>query len=398
MNENYLNSAAFEKPSSTLRTAPTVSVIVATYNRAHYIAECLQSLVSQTFAPSEIIVVDDGSSDSTADVVRSFGPLVRYVRKENAGKPTAVNLGLEMSRGDWIWIFDDDDVAMADAIERRLQVLRRRPECDIIYGPHLMGVDGPNRRIRAERQTFTPCPSDDRFFLELMHGCFFSLSSALVSRNAYANVGPFDTELLSSEDYDMQLRIARRYRAAYCDSPIFVCRQHNGARGAASIRYSVNERAHVFRRFDQVVGMKLYRTLSIEEYLPRTENLGSAEEIAPLAHLNRARVMGSKGCISEMFSDIKAALSLLGPLHSLDKNHRACISSMLLNGHAYQACMDARQLFESEVRSLSGYPHGRVAIWLLALAAFRLARGYPAPLKERAQRAALALHLGMLAA
>jgi glycosyltransferase involved in cell wall biosynthesis len=81
---------------------PTVSVLVPTFNRVNYIAECLDSLLAQTVPPLEVIVIDDGSEDGTADLLASYGHRIRHIRKENGGKPTAVNLGIQEARGDLI--------------------------------------------------------------------------------------------------------------------------------------------------------------------------------------------------------------------------------------------------------------------------------------------------------
>jgi glycosyltransferase involved in cell wall biosynthesis len=123
--------------------AMTVSVIVPTFNRAHCIGECLESLLVQTVPPLEIVVIDDGSEDGTADVLARYGDRIRYVRKENGGKPRAVNLGLSLAQGALIWIFDDDDVALPDAIERRLEVLEAKPGIGFVYGQHFIGTNGP---------------------------------------------------------------------------------------------------------------------------------------------------------------------------------------------------------------------------------------------------------------
>ena len=82
-----------------------VSIIVPTFNRAHYLAECLDSLLAQSIPAHEIIVIDDGSEDGTAALLVGYGERIRYVRKENGGKPSAVNLGLAIASGDLIWIF-----------------------------------------------------------------------------------------------------------------------------------------------------------------------------------------------------------------------------------------------------------------------------------------------------
>ena len=92
---------------------PSVSVIMPTFNRAGLIAESLRSLFEQTYPISEILVVDDGSTDNTSEVVAEFADRVRYVKRENGGKNAAINTGLTKVSGDLVWIMDDDDLAPA---------------------------------------------------------------------------------------------------------------------------------------------------------------------------------------------------------------------------------------------------------------------------------------------
>ena len=91
---------------------PTVSIIVPTFNRARYLPECLDSLLAQTFPATEIIDVNDSSTDDTARVIRPYLDRITYVEKENGGKSTALNLVLPGIQSDYLWIFDDDDVAL----------------------------------------------------------------------------------------------------------------------------------------------------------------------------------------------------------------------------------------------------------------------------------------------
>ena len=93
-------------------------------------------------AAAEIIVIDDGSEDGTAALLAGYGERIRHVRKENGGKPSAVNLGLSMARGDLIWIFDDDDVALPDAIETRLACLNNTRERGLSSAHIIMEVTG----------------------------------------------------------------------------------------------------------------------------------------------------------------------------------------------------------------------------------------------------------------
>jgi len=360
-----------------------VSILVPTFNRANYITECLDSLLAQTMPALEIIVIDDGSEDGTAEVLKRYGQRIRYIRKDNGGKPTAVNLGLALAQGELIWIFDDDDVALPDAIANRVEALQARPDAGFVYSPHFYGGDGADGKIQRGRMHQFPTHTPDSFLFELMKGCFFHLATALVRADAYRAVGGFDTELLSSEDYDMQLRLARAYRAAYCPAPSFIFRQHSGPRGAKVIRYGGNQRAKVFRKFDQRVGQKLRASLPLGDYLvPRQANI-SAPSAQRQALLARMTVMASKGCLPEMVEDLRSLLALLPPDGLPAPAERQAIAEAICTGYASAAIEDQWEDFKALLAELPPSPAGRSVIRSIATGLFRLAKGYPDPIPVR---------------
>lgn len=365
-----------------------VSVIVPTFNRVNYIAECLDSLLAQSLQAHEIIVVDDGSEDGTSDLLTRYGTQIRYVRKDNGGKPSAVNLGLSMAEGDLIWIFDDDDVALPDAIETRVQVLVAHPEAAFVYSPHFYGSDGPQGRIVRGRAHVLPQVPQDALLLTLMEGCFFHLATALVRASAYRTLGGFDTTLLSSEDYDMQLRLARHFLGVVSPVPCFIFRQHAGLRGAKAIRYSGIDRSKVFRRFDQRVGHKLRADLPLGDYLvPRSASILSPSECRQ-ALLARAVVMGSKGCIPELLQDAEEALTIHidEGSRSLSRGEHEQLARAMCTGYAYEVLEQQGWGSTGWARPLRAQPGGRAALLALADGLWRIARGYPGSLGVRLRR------------
>jgi glycosyltransferase involved in cell wall biosynthesis len=111
--------------------APLVSCIVAVFNGERYLEEALRSILDQTYRPLEVIVVDDGSTDGTADVVARFGPRIRAVHQPNAGPAAARNRGLADARGDWVAFLDADDLWHPEKLTRQAARLRARPELDL---------------------------------------------------------------------------------------------------------------------------------------------------------------------------------------------------------------------------------------------------------------------------
>ena len=374
-----------------------VSVLVPTFNRVNYIAECLDSLLAQTMPALEIIVIDDGSEDGTAELLKRYGQRIRYVRKDNGGKPTAVNLGLSLAQGELIWIFDDDDVALPNAIESRVMALAGAPDAGFVFSPHYYGTDGTNRKIARGALHQLPAYNPDSFFYELMKGCFFHLATALVRREAYVTLGGFDVDLLSSEDYDMQLRLARTFKRVYCPQPSFIFRQHDGLRGAKAIRYSGGQRDKVFRKFDQRVGLKLRSSLLLGDYLvPRQSAIDDGLKERE-AYLARMTVMASKGCLTEMVDDLQSALALCTDTNKLSAQELDTISRSVRTGYAADSIEHEWRHFKSRLGAMSPTPARKAALIALANGLFQLAKGYPGGPALRASRLAQALSVAILA-
>lgn len=385
-----MNASATTLPPTPNDRSPIpglrVSILVPTFNRANYIAECLDSLLAQTMPALEIIVIDDGSEDGTAELLKRYGQRIRYIRKENGGKPTAVNLGLSLAQGELIWIFDDDDVALPQSIANRVATLQARPDAGFVFSPHFYGSDGVDGKIHKDRLHQFPTYPPDVLLFELMKGCFFHLATALVRTDAYRAVGGFDTELLSSEDYDMQVRLARAFPAAYCHEPSFIFRQHTGARGAKAIRYGGTQRTKVFRKFDQRVGQKLRASLPLGDYLvPRQANV-SAPAAQRQALLARMTVMASKGCLPEMIDDLRSVLTLLSSDESPTPIERQTIAEAICTGYAADAIENQWDEFKLLLAGLSNSTAGLIVIRSIAVGLFKLAKGYPGSLPVRWSR------------
>lgn len=197
---------------------PLVSVVIPTYNYGHFLASAVRSALEQTWVAREVIVVDDGSTDNTPEVLRAFGRDVRVIRKVNAGLSAARNTGIEAATGAFIAILDADDVWMAHKLERQLAVFRDLPDTGIVScAAHQVDADG-------NRLQLLPCPSTaepHRLRRELaFRNVVSGGSAALVRRECFELVGRFDESLRSSEDWDMWLRIARHFPIRFVNEPL----------------------------------------------------------------------------------------------------------------------------------------------------------------------------------
>ena len=112
---------------------PTVSVVIPTYNRALMVKEAIQSVLDQTYSDFEIIVVDDGSTDDTREVVTAFADKVRYVFQENSGRSNARNRAIHMARGRYIAFLDSDDLYMPHKLDMQVACMEKVPEFGMVY-------------------------------------------------------------------------------------------------------------------------------------------------------------------------------------------------------------------------------------------------------------------------
>jgi len=175
------------------RGGPLVSIIIPAYNAGTFLSEAVQSAVGQGYRPLEVIIVDDGSTDRTAQVATGLGEPVRYVHQTNAGPAAARNRGLGMARGDVIAFLDADDLWADGALEVQIACLAANAQADIAQGlTQLFRLTEPEGARR-----FQP-------FGEPWH--LMSLGAAAVRRAVFDKVGLFDEGMRSAEDLDWFLR------------------------------------------------------------------------------------------------------------------------------------------------------------------------------------------------
>ncbi len=173
---------------------PMISVIVPVFNGGAFLGDAIRSVMAQNHQPLEIIVVDDGSTDATAEVAASFGDAILYHRQENAGAAAARSHGLSLSSGGIIAFLDADDLYMPDKFAQQLARLKRHPECDIVIGRQAYESLADGQRLVVERSG------------ERSGGLSLQLGCALFRREAFEKVGAFNVVLRHCDDWDWFLR------------------------------------------------------------------------------------------------------------------------------------------------------------------------------------------------
>ena len=209
----------------------SASVIIPTYNRADLLARCLQSLVAARVQDLEIIVVDDGGSDNSADVVASF-PGARYLRQENAGPAAARNLGVATSRSRYVAFIDSDDEWTNGGIGRLVAQLDANPDISVIFADTAMG--SPESGFVSFVGTyggdaFYALPYQTRegirvlelrpFLIQLSTRNVMFLGSMLFRRDAFEALEGFDRTLCGAADWDLFMRATAMHHVAFSDGP-----------------------------------------------------------------------------------------------------------------------------------------------------------------------------------
>ena len=229
---------------------PAVSVIIPTYNRAAYLEAAVRSVLAQTHRPAEVIIVDDGSTDGTAEFCMSFSEPVRYIRQENAGVSAARNRGIREAKGEYLAFLDSDDTWHPTKLETQLAVLQWFPAaewcicaCNVIDergAPHrandgfrqvfpvfdTLGLSPEELfQSRLERRTMQAAAGSHTIFVGdafelLFHGNFVLPSAAILHRRMIDRGGFFDEALRAAEDTEFFYRAAARFPAAIIMTPL----------------------------------------------------------------------------------------------------------------------------------------------------------------------------------
>lgn len=213
-------------PTPSLLGAPPsaaalVSVVIPCYNQGRFLGDAIESVIVQHYPRVEIIVIDDGATDDTAVVAKSY-PAVRYVRQDNQGLAAARNAGLARCHGDFVIFLDADDRLLPNALLAGVRALQANPSCALAFGRH--------RRVAADGSPLPTVPRprvDGDHYLELLRRNYIPMPAAATFRRAVFDLErPFDVGVSPSADYDLFLRVARRFPIVDHYDEVAEYRQH----------------------------------------------------------------------------------------------------------------------------------------------------------------------------
>ncbi len=202
-----------------------VSIIIPTWNRVALVGEAIESALAQTYSRREVIVVDDGSSDATPDVLARYADAIRTLRTENRGCAAARNAGVRLARGSYLAFVDSDDVAPPNKLALQVPVLDDNPDVGFVYGSSVaFGDELPQEQVLLPVRPDCNGSVAGGLFLTTLIG----FDSVLLRREAVDRAGGFDESLRHNEDTDLLLRVALDWKAVCLDAPTGRHRWHPG--------------------------------------------------------------------------------------------------------------------------------------------------------------------------
>jgi len=218
-----------------------ISIIIPTYNRANDVQRAIDSALAQTHQPCEVIIVDDGSTDTTPDLLTQYGQRIRALRQYNQGRSAARNTGLKLARGEYVIFLDSDDALLPDMAGTQLTALQQHPQMAFVHGQAWM-TDPYGQRLDPPILMGAPLDPAQPPFASLVMGQSLLLNTALIRRAALESVGPFEEGLEVSEDWDLWLRLAAKFEVGYTAGAIALCANDTAGYVERLARYNVQER------------------------------------------------------------------------------------------------------------------------------------------------------------
>lgn len=212
---------------------PKISVIIPTYNRADLLPRAINSVLNQTFQDFELIIVDDGSTDNTKQVVQEFqnkDSRIKYIWQENSGGPAGPrNIGIRHSEGEYIAFLDSDDEWLLEKLEKQLKLFKNSKKKNLGFvGCNALIV---NEKTGIKKKYNTPTyHNDEIFFKKLLENNFiYSVGSLMIRKEVFNNIGLYDESLTTGEDWDLILRIAQKYSFDFIPKSLFIHHFHSSA-------------------------------------------------------------------------------------------------------------------------------------------------------------------------
>jgi glycosyltransferase involved in cell wall biosynthesis len=272
-----------------------VTVIIPTYNRSGFLGYAIKSVLDQSWPFFELIIVDDGSEDDTPDLVNSFNDhRIRYIRTNHRGVATARNVGVMEAKFEFIAFLDSDDTWAKQKLKLQLEYMETHQE---YLFSHTDEIWYKGTRMLNPKNIHKKAGGD--LFRRSLRLCVISISTAIIKRELFEEIGLFDEQLVVCEDYDFWLRATARYSALYLDKPLTY--KQGGHKDQLSQRY---------------FGMDRFRIYSILKLIS-SDQLSAEQQSLAISELKRKALIYAKGCKKRAKYDEAELYFSIAELHSL---------------------------------------------------------------------------------
>ncbi len=270
-----------------------ISVVIPTFNRAHTLKRCVDSVLSQSYSPFEILVVDDGSTDDTSEILKTYGDKIIVFKTENSGVSAARNYAIARSKGGWVALLDSDDEWLPNRLQEQVDYLKIFPNIKLVHGEEIWVRNG--KRVNPKK---IHKKSGGYIYQNCLPLCCISPSASLIKKEILEEFGGFDEAFPVCEDYDLWLKITSKYEVGYIETAIIT-------------KYGGHE-DQLSRKF---FAMDLWRVRSMKRML--NSNLAGEDRLATLNELIRKAeilILGYKkhdnlGDLPEVESYLKFAVA-----------------------------------------------------------------------------------------
>lgn len=220
-----------------------VSVIVPAYQSAKYLSEALNSLLRQTYNDIEIIIIDDGSTDETKNIVAPYllNKKIKYFYINNSGTAKAKNFGLQQAHGQYIQILDADDLLNPNAISEKITFLKKNPQYSAVYSDFEYFDNKKKQKISPNKRLSFRSAKSGSLFNDLIKGNFLAINSLLISKNIFNHAGLFNENLAHHEDWELWLRFdLAGCTWGFLNKKLALCRLHETSLSADNIKMAAS--------------------------------------------------------------------------------------------------------------------------------------------------------------
>ncbi|WP_223701153.1 glycosyltransferase [Sutcliffiella deserti] len=300
-----------------LMEASKVSVIVPTFNRCDYLEKALNSITDQTYENIEIIVVNDGSTDRTKEMLAKYPFPLKVLSKENGGKATAINTALPYVTGEYVWIFDDDDLAFPAKLQLQIRQFERNPDVGLIHTSAII------TKVEDQKPTFqgywhAESSTYEEQVIKKFRGNYYFSPTVIVKKSVLDQAGFFDENLIRAQDYDMWFRVSTLTKVAAFPIPTIFYRKHDGVRGTKENPLKTEDLQKNLLHADQYIIKKAYSTDWDTLFPWQSTNLSPSSKIE--IKLERAIYLSQYQLVNECEQDLTEALNFF------ESDDQACIS------------------------------------------------------------------------